>query len=304
MILLAIAPIALTILCGCVVARSGIVPAAQWGGIETLSFKVLIPAMLVSSIARLELSADALGAMLGAVILCLVGLGCGVLLLRGLFSQQALPNPDFTTLFQTTTRWNAFIALAAAELVAGPQALALIAAAMAAMIPLINIANIVVLARFGSADPSAGQVLRTIARNPLVLACALGILLNMTALPVPIAVWQALDLIGRAALGVGLLAVGAAIMPARLLRLSAPVVLGVALRVLVGPLLFLALAYVLTLSPQETLAGVLILGVPAASNGYVVARQMGGNAELYADILTWQTVLSLAMMPLLIPLAL
>jgi predicted permease len=41
----------------------------------------------------------------------------------------------------------------------------------------------------------------------------------------------------------------------------------------------------------------LVLSVPAASNGYIVAKQMGGNAELYADILSWQTILSMFALP-------
>jgi len=31
----------------------------------------------------------------------------------------------------------------------------------------------------------------------------------------------------------------------------------------------------------------------------VVAQRMGGDADLYADILTWQTILSLGLLPLL-----
>jgi predicted permease len=40
--------------------------------------------------------------------------------------------------------------------------------------------------------------------------------------------------------------------------------------------------------------------VPSASAAYVLARQMGGNAALMAEILTLQTLLALVSMPLLI----
>jgi predicted permease len=40
--------------------------------------------------------------------------------------------------------------------------------------------------------------------------------------------------------------------------------------------------------------------VPSASAAYVIARQMGGNAGLMAEILTLQTLLALVSMPLLI----
>ena len=213
--------------------------------------------------------------------------------------QDNLPNAAFTTLFQTTTRWNAFIALAAAELLIGEKGLVLIAAAMAVLIPLINVANIIILAGFGTAKASPYKILSMIAKNPLVQACFLGIAINLSGVPLPAPITQTLDLIGRAALGVGLLAVGAGIDPARLLRNSSALWLGVLLRLVLCPALFLALAFWMGLGTTEKLAGVLVLAVPAASNGYIVAKQMGGDANLYADILAWQTVLSMLLLPLL-----
>jgi malonate transporter len=43
--------------------------------------------------------------------------------------------------------------------------------------------------------------------------------------------------------------------------------------------------------------------VPSASNGYILARQMGGDAPLLAQILTVQTILAVLTMPIFIALA-
>jgi predicted permease len=43
--------------------------------------------------------------------------------------------------------------------------------------------------------------------------------------------------------------------------------------------------------------------VPSASNAYVLARQMGGDAPLLAQILALQTVVAVFTMPLFIALA-
>ncbi|HEY9212180.1 MAG TPA: AEC family transporter, partial [Ancylobacter sp.] len=40
--------------------------------------------------------------------------------------------------------------------------------------------------------------------------------------------------------------------------------------------------------------------VPSAPNGYVLARQMGGDAPLLAEMLTVQTLLAAITMPLII----
>lgn len=290
-------PLLVTIFLGYLVTTAGMVPRPQWEGINTLSFRVLIPVVLVRSIALSDLSSVsgpwivALLATLGIAVLT-------VLLLRLLADRGRLPNPVFTSVFQGATRWNAFVALAAAELFAGPTALALLAVGMAVLVPLINVINIVVLVIFGTAKTSLAGIVKSILRNPLVQGCAIGLVLNFSGLPLPEFVTQSLDLIGRAALGVGLLAVGAGIKLRRFLDLSGPLLLGLLMRPVLSPVVFLALAALFGLSAEEALAGCLIFAVPAAANGYVVARQMGGDADLYADIMTWQTILSMAVLPL------
>ena len=98
---------------------------------------------------------------------------------------------------------------------------------------------------------------------------------------------QTLDLIGRAGLGVGILAVGAGVNAERLFRHSTAMVFGVVFRMMFGPAIFLAVASGLGLAQTEVLMGIIALVGPAASNGYILAKKMGGDADLYADILAW-----------------
>ncbi len=295
---LSILPVLLTILAGYLIAALRVLPRDLWASINTLNFRVLIPATLIHSIAVSDLSGIASGAWVSALLITLAVAALVVLALRFVLSPAALPNPSFTTIFQTTTRWNAFIALAAAEQFIGTTGIALLALAMAVLIPIINVGNIVVLATFGSARVSFGAVVRSILQNPLVIGCAIGLLINLSGMQLPGPLLSAIELVGRAALGMGLLAVGAGIVLTRLLETSWRTWLGIALRLVMVPLIFAVLAVVLRLQLDEALAGVLIFGVPAAANGYVVAQRMGGDADLYADLLTWQTILSLVVLPL------
>lgn len=294
---LSVLPIILTITVGYLVVTSGILPREGWEGTNTLNFNILIPATLVHAIAGADLSHLTSVAWIAALLATLGVVAGAAVALRFLINPTVLPNSAFTTLFQTTTRWNAFIALAAAQQFIGANGIALLALGMAILIPTINVANIVVLVTFGTARTSAAQVVSSIVRNPLVIGCVVGLLINMTGLQLPAPVMGALDLISRAALGMGLLAVGAGIALTRLLEWSWGVLAGVVLRLVLGPVVFIALAMVFGLNVSETLAGVLIFAVPAAANGYIVALRMGGDADLYADIMTWQILLSLALLP-------
>lgn len=290
-------PIILIIICGYALIVTGILPEKHWSGIETLSFRLLIPAILVKSIATSTFSFEEFGPLTIIILLTLTIVGLVVLSLRWLFSKEYLQNPSFTTLFQTATRWNAFISLAAAEQYLGPEGLALLAILMAFTIPFINVSNIVVLAVFGSGPVSYVNITKTLIKNPLIQGCAIGIFINLSGISLHETVLQTLEIISRAALGVALLTIGAGINLRRLLKSSSLVWMGVILRLVLCPGIFIGLSVIFRLDPSQLLAGILALAVPAATNGYIVAKQLGGDAELYADILVWQTILSILLLP-------
>ena len=72
-----------------------------------------------------------------------------------LSAQLAIDGPAFTSLFQGCTRWNTFVGLAVAGAMYGELGLALMAVAVAAMIPLLNILAIGVLVRYASGKPQS-----------------------------------------------------------------------------------------------------------------------------------------------------
>ena len=85
---LAILPIALAFLAGWTAKATGLLKPEHWAGIELLSFRLLIPAILIHSIANADLSSDRIGP-LAAALVCMVFLA-GIL---GLSVRLILP-PD------------------------------------------------------------------------------------------------------------------------------------------------------------------------------------------------------------------
>lgn len=292
---LSVLPLLLIIVAGYAMAKLAIIPRAGWAAIETLSFRGLIPATLILAIARSDLSVERFGGFGLALVGTLVVITALALSLR-LLPKTVLGNPAFTSLFQGGIRWNAFVALAAAEQFLD-GGLAMLAVAIAVLIPMINMICIIVLAAFGPSKASVSKVLNTLVRNPLVQACVIGLALNLSGVSLPVPVVEALDMIGRGALGVGLMAVGAGISLRRLTRLDWRVCLGVFMRPVVASSVFVVFGVGMGLPAEQVFAGVLVFAAPAASNGYIVAKQMGGDADLYVDIMTWQVVLSLLVLP-------
>ena len=114
---------------------------------------------------------------------------------------------------------------------------------------------------------------------------------------------EALDLAGRAALGMGLIVIGAGLRPGDLLRPSIAMLIPVVLKLLFFPLLLIALALMLGVTGDDLAFLALCAAVPTAMNGYLLARQLGGDAELYAAVTTLQTAVSFFTIPAMLALA-
>ena len=105
---------------------------------------------------------------------------------------------------------------------------------MAVLVPLINIINVIVLAFFGPAPARGLPIASMILKNPLLQACAIGIAINLSGISLPTFALQTLELIAGAALGVGILAIGAGVSAERLIQRSSALGFGVIFRMIFG----------------------------------------------------------------------
>ena len=74
------------------------------------------------------------------------------------------------------------------------------------------------------------------------------------------------------------------------------------LKLVVMPAIAIALGLAFGLSGASLGVVACCAAVPAASNAYILARQLGGDAPLMAQILTLQTMLAVFTMPVVIAL--
>ncbi|ADZ70278.1 AEC family transporter [Polymorphum gilvum] len=296
----ALLPVILVIAVGHLVARTGLITGEQWRGIERIAYYVLFPAIVVETVARADfmaLPALSMGATLVSAILAMSVL---VFALRPLLAAAlGVGGPQFTSIYQGSVRWNTFIALALADKLIGTEGLALLAVAIVAMIPILNVLSVLVLSRYaGGTPPGPAKVLRDLATNPFILSTLAGIVLNVSGLPLPAFAWSTLEILGSAALPIGIVCVGAGLDLAALRRPGAALAIGTALRLLAMPVFGAGFAGLYGVEGPALTAVVIATAVPAASGSYLLARQMGGDARLMAEILTLQTLLATATIPL------
>jgi malonate transporter len=73
-----------------------------------------------------------------------------------------------------------------------------------------------------------------------------------------------------------------------------------ALKLLVMPLLVAAGAIALGIEGPAKMAALICAAVPGASSSYILARQLGGDAPLMANITTAQTLAAMVTMPIML----
>ena len=304
LVLGALLPVFLVIALGVVLKRGLLPEASHWIALERLTYFVLFPALLIVSIARADLGEVAVvevsTALLGAVALFGVLLS---LFRRPLSDALGLNGPSYTSLFQGALRWNTYIALAVSGSLAGPKGLAVAAVGLAVMIPALNTLSVIVLARHGENGGTSNRLLLLqLVRNPFIWSCGAGALINAFNVPIPPVILTFADILGRASLALGLLVVGAGLRLGDLRRPRLATWVSCAIKLLALPTAAIAIGLALGLREIDLLVVAVGASVPSAPNGYVLARQMGGDAPLLAEMLTVQTLLAAATMPMVIAL--
>ena len=171
------------------------------------------------------------------------------------------------------------------------------------MTPLLNIVNVGVISVHGSGGKmNAKAMALSILKNPFVLSSLGGVLWKLLYLPMPSMGVQVLDMIGKGALGLALLTVGAGLRIDEALSTKGPVLMATFLKLLIMPLFMVFWLKTLGVSGEAASVAILCGAVPTGSGAYVLAKQMGGDAPMVASILTLQVICAAVTIPLVLSL--
>ena len=285
---------------GFVLRRSRFLEPGFWRSFERMVYFVLLPTLVFQVLADATIDSSVAARLSAAVALSILLLALVLVLVRRAIG---LTGPAFTSVFQGSVRFNSYVALAVIPAVFGKGGLELLAVLIAVVVPLVNVLSVLMLAVFaGGPSPTPWRVVRSIAGNPLIVASVLGILANATLHGLPGTLDGALGVLARAALPSGLMAVGAALVPGEFRDHARGLSVSLVARFAVLPVVSFGVGSLLHL-PAEAL-GVLVLfqAQPTATSAYLLARQLGGDAELMASIITGQTLLAFAVLPVVVAL--
>ena len=296
----AIAPVFFIILIGYFFFRSNLIGESVWSAIEHICFYLLFPFLIVRTLGRADLNSVPVVDFLVVIVVAIAGMSLLLLLLRQFVSETDLSGPTFTSLFQGATRFHGFMALAVIGPLYGDDGVTLTAIALSIMVPLLNAISVIVLSVYAQEQQSysfSALIIRVL-KNPLIIACSIGLGINLIG--VPDVIFSTIEIIGSGGLGLALLCVGAGLRLNHAAQHKLLIVTGVLIRLLGMPILIIGMSWIVGLEGLPRTVAIIAGAVPTAASAYVMARKMGGDAELMSNILTFQILGSFITLPVFI----
>lgn len=293
MILDCVFPVFALIGLGAVLRRLGLTDAAFLRTGDRLVYFVFFPLLLFWKIG---------GAAAPAAVpwrLWAAGLGAVLamwLLAAALIALLRVPAARAGSFSQATYRFNTYVAIAVVFNAQGDAGVARLGELLAVVIPLCNVLAVVTLIWFSRRPADHGSrarlTLLALVRNPLILACAAGMLWSRLLPSWPLAVDNTLRLASSLTLPFALISIGGALTFAGLRRNVGLAAGAALLKVAVLPLLGWWALDLAGVAGADVLTAMLFFAMPASTAMYVLAVQLDGDGDLSSAVIVLSTLAS------------
>lgn len=290
-----ILPVFLVIGAGFLAARRGIVTDGGIDGLMAFAQGVAVPCVLFLGLARLDLGEGfdprLLGSFYGGSFLCFLLGVAGARLLFGRPAEDAVAI-GFSALFSNSV----LLGLPITERAFGPGATAGNLAIVSVHAPFCYLVGIAAMeiVRAGRAGAAAvpGKVLRGLLGNGLILGAMMGLLVNLSGLPLPPVAEEALELLASAGIPAALFGLGGVLSRYRPEGDIPTVLFVAALSLIVHPALTWGLGRALALSPDAFRSAVVTAAMAPGVNTYLFAAMYGRATRVAATSVLAGTALS------------
>jgi malonate transporter len=278
---------------GTLLRRRGLTDAAFLRTADRMIYQVFFPALLFWKIGGTPTGASLpvdlwLAGAGGIVALFLVSLLVIAAARVGRFQAGAFS--------QSTYRFNTYVAIAVTASVMGDAGVKRLGELLSVAIPLCNVLAVATLVWFSPREMDGAarlrQTVRGLATNPLILACAAGMLWSRVGPPLPVWVDNTFRLAASITLPLALVSIGGA-MTLGGVRGHLPLSLAAsALKCALLPVVGYGLLRAVGASPDDLLVGMLFFAMPSSTAMYVLCGQLDSDASLAGAVIAVSTAVS------------
>lgn len=283
-----VVPMALLMAIGALVRKVGFTDRPSMKQFDRLTFRLFMPVMLFKNIYDTNIS-DAMNARL-------IGFAVAGMLLVFLLAFFAPPRlvrdgGKAASIGQAVIRSNYILfGTAVAQSIFGAEGLGTVSLLGAVAVPATNAFAVVILEKNRSGSAKPGQIAVSILKNPMVIAALLALTLKFINFQFPDLIYSVIADIAGVTTTVSFISLGVSLDLGEARRNLYPLVVGLVLRMLVVPAIFLPLSAAFGFRGQELCALMILFAAPTAVASYPMAVAMGADGPLAGQLVCTTTV--------------
>ena len=289
-----VAPLMIYMLIGVVLRKTGVVDERIMRGANNIVYYVTLPLMCYRAIAAADIETMFDTPFLLYMAIGIVAVFALSFWLVPIFCKE---NKRRGVLILGVFRSNdAIFGLAVAAALLGENNLGMMSIAISLSVPLFSILAVIAMERFRSERVRFGTVLLRVIRNPIMIACYLGFLINLLNIEFPAVMQKPIDSLAAATTPIAFILLGGTISFAAVLKNRAAITAISLLRLLIVPLLAVSSLLLLGFRGEYIVVALIIFGAPVAMLTYTMAVGMQADDELAGTLVAVTSVLSIVTM--------
>lgn len=260
-----------------------------WPMADKLTYYILMPALLIFTLSKAKLDSNSVDLVLVSIFA--IFLTMFFLIIFNKISPTL--NNSFTSVVQGGIRFNTYVFLALSSSLFGEKGLIFSAIIITFAIPILNIFCITIFAIYSeNSKISFSYILKSIFKNPLIISCIIGAMINISTIQIPVSIENLLKILSGAALPLGLISIGYNLVIKEINSGKKDIILSSFAKFLLLPFFIYFMGKMFEL--EEVMISVLVLFaiMPTAPTSFILARQLNGNLSLMTSIITVQTILA------------
>lgn len=279
---------------GILVRKAQIVEPPTMRQVDKLTFRLFMPTLLFSNIYRADLAENFSAKLMGFAALSLLAVFALAMLLP---SRMEPEHNRAASIGQAMVRSNYILyGVAVAESLYGDGQATTVALLGALVVPLSNALAVVILEVNRSGKADFAKIVTAIFKNPMVIAALLALSLQLLHLRLPGIIETVVEDLAAVTTTLSFISLGVSLNLGEMRRNRRPLAVGVFLRMLLIPLIFIPLTLALGFHGQEFCALLVLFAAPAAVASYPMAVAMGADGPLSGQLVVFTTLLSVVTM--------
>jgi hypothetical protein len=297
-------PMFLIAFLGNVIRRNWLMSDEFWRGLEKLSFYVLFPTVLFKYSMAIDLHSSEFFYLIFALVFA------NLVVSGGLIAYQATYKPysrvQFTSVFQGATRYNNYVFFGIGSALFGGEGLTAVVAISPYLLILTNITSILSFSYYVPRGEGISKrqsfllIIKSVFANPFVLSSVLGIVCNYFNVELNLGVAKTIDNLSNSALTIGMLIVGAGIKIKIKSEHFKQIAFTSLVKLVIMPIVTFITIWLMGITGTAKSVGIVFSCLPCASSSYILSRQLGGDPETMASIITFTTIFSIFTLSLLV----